>query len=143
MILRVKEKVSGSMEARLLICYRIAARTVAWIGIVGILILSVVPANERPTLAEGWFGEWAGHIIDHSAAFALVAAAFAIGYRFSLIWLLFLAFCFAAAIELLQVPVPTRHARMSDFVIDFVASCVAIAMVLIGERLNAAHAQMP
>ena len=89
--------------------YRMAARVLAWIGIVGIVILSVVPANERPTLAQGWFGALFGHLTEHVAAFALVAAAFAIGYRFSLFRLLTLALCYCAGIELLQIPLPTRH----------------------------------
>jgi hypothetical protein len=44
------------------------------------------------------------------------------------------AFLFCGAIELLQLPLATRHARLSDFVIDFFASCFAIVLVfLIGE----------
>jgi VanZ family protein len=110
-----------------------AARVLAWIGIVGIVILSVVPANERPTPAQGWFGALFGHLTEHVAAFALVAAAFAIGYRFSLFRLLTLALCYCGGIELLQIPLPTRHARVSDFLIDFAAAIVAMALVRAGE----------
>ena len=89
--------------------HRIVARVLAWIGIMGIIVLSVVPANERPTPAQGWFGAFFGNIIEHVAAFALVAGAFAIGYRFSLFRLLTFAFFYCGGIELLQVPLPTRH----------------------------------
>ena len=109
--------------------HRIVARVLAWIGIMGIIVLSVVPANERPTLAQGWFGALFGDIIEHVAAFALVAGAFAIGYRFSLFRLLTFAFFYCGGIELLQVPLPTRHARVSDFVIDFAGSAVAILLI--------------
>ena len=49
--------------------------------------------------------------------FALVGGAFAIGYRFSLIRLLVLAVFFCGGVELLQLPLPTRHARVSDFLV--------------------------
>ena len=119
--------------------YRIVARVLAWIGIIGIIILSVVPANERPTPGAAWFGELFGHIIEHVAAFALVAGAFAIGYRFSLFRLLTLAFLYCGGIELLQIPLPTRHARVSDFLINFAASVVAITSVQAGESLRGAQ----
>jgi VanZ family protein len=109
--------------------YQIAARVLAWIGIVGIIILSVIPATARPTPAQDLFGELLGHLFEHVAAFALVAAMFAIGYRYSLARLLLLVFCFCGGIELLQIPFPTRHARLSDFIINFVASGVAVIVV--------------
>ena len=87
----------------------------AWIGIVAIIILSVVPAADRPVTG-------AGQLLEHFTAFAIVGGAFAIGYRVSLIPLMFLAVLFCAGIELLQVPLPTRHARVSDFLVDVVHS---------------------
>ncbi len=124
--------------------YQVVARILAWIGIFTIIVLSVVPANDRPVTSAGqWFGQWIGQWIEqwieHFAAFALVAGAFAIGYRFSLIRLLLLAFFFCGGIELLQVPLPTRHARVSDFVIDFIASCFAIVVVFAGDKFVGAH----
>jgi hypothetical protein len=80
------------------------ARVVAWIGILAIIILSVVPAADRPVTG-------AGQMFEHLAAFALVGGALAIGYRLSLTRLMFLAVLFCAGIELLQIPLPTRHAR--------------------------------
>jgi hypothetical protein len=115
--------------------HQIVARVLAWIGIIGIIILSVVPANERPSVAAAWFGELLGHLIEHVAAFALVAAAFAIGYRFSLLRLITLALIYCAGIELIQIPLPTRHARVSDFLIDFAAAAVAMAAVRAGESV--------
>jgi VanZ family protein len=116
--------------------YRIAARVLAWIGIIGIIILSVVPANERPTVAEDWFGALFGHLIEHVAVFALVAGVFAIGYRFSLSRLLILALLYCGGIELLQIPLPTRHARVSDFLVNFAASAIAMTSVHAAESLH-------
>jgi VanZ family protein len=103
------------------------ARVVAWIGICSIIILTVVPANDRPTLTEDWLGETTGHLVDHVLAFSLASAAFAVGYcRFSLAQLVLLAFCYCGGIELIQVPLPTRHARLSDFIIDFATASVTM-----------------
>jgi hypothetical protein len=67
--------------------YTVVARTLAWIGILAIIVLSVVPANDRPVsgVKQG---------LEHFTAFALVGGAFAIGYRLSLIRLLVLAVFF-------------------------------------------------
>ena len=107
---------------------RAVSRGLAWIGIIAIVILSVVPATQRPVTGTGqWF--------EHFAAFALVAGAFAVGYRLSLIRFLLLAFLFCGIVELLQVPLPTRHARLSDFLVDCFGSCVAIVLIWVGDKL--------
>jgi hypothetical protein len=80
---------------RLISRYTVVARTMAWIGIFAIIVLSVVPANDRPVSGVG-------QGFEHFTAFALVGGAFAIGYRFSLIRLLVLAVVFCGGIELLQ-----------------------------------------
>ena len=62
--------------------FTVVARTLAWIGILAIIVLSVVPANDRPVSG---FGQG----LEHFTAFALVGGAFAIGYlRFLLTRLL-------------------------------------------------------
>ena len=108
--------------------YKIQARILAWIGILAIVVLTVVPAAERPVTNFGFK-------FEHFTAFALVAGAFAIGYNLSFARLMLVAFLFCGAIELLQVPLPTRHARVSDFAIDFVASCFAFGLVHLGKKL--------
>ena len=72
------------------------------------MVLFRSAADDRPVSGVGRGRE-------HFTAFALVGAVFAIGYRFSLIRLLVLAVFYCAGIELLQIPLPTRHARVSDF----------------------------
>ena len=111
--------------------YQVVARALAWVGILAIIVLSVVPADDRPVFGAGF--NW--HLFEHFSAFALVAGAFSIGYRLPLIRVLLFAFCYCGGIELLQIPLPTRHARLSDFAIDFAASCFAIVIVLAGEKL--------
>ena len=109
--------------------YRAVARALAWVGILAIIYLSVVPAIDRPITG-------AGQLFEHFTAFALVAGVFATAYRLSLIRLLLLAFFFCGGIELLQVPLPTRHARISDFAIDFVGACFAIGFVFACDKAD-------
>ena len=111
--------------------YQVVARALAWVGMSTIIVLSVVPADDRPVFGTGL--DW--HLFEHFSAFALVAGAFSIGYRLSLIRAFLFAFCFCGGIELLQIPLQTRHARLTDFAIDFAASCIAIAIVLGAEKL--------
>jgi hypothetical protein len=114
--------------------YTVVARILAWIGILAIIVLSVIPANDRPVSGVG-------QGVEHFNAFALVGGAFAIGYRFLLIRLLVLAVFFCGGIELLQVPLPTRHARVSDFLVDSLGACFAILCVFVANQIWTAAAR--
>jgi hypothetical protein len=89
----------------------VITRGLAWFGILAIVILSVVPADVRPTTG-------AAPGFEHLAAFGLVAGVFAISYRQSLGRLLLMAFLYCGGIELLQVPLPTRHARPPPWIVE-------------------------
>jgi VanZ family protein len=108
--------------------YTAVARTPAWIGMLAIIVLSVVPANDRPVSGVG-------QGLEHFTAYALVGGVFAIGYRFSLIRLLVLAIFFCGGIELLQVSLPTRHARVNDFLVDSVGACFTILCVFVAKQI--------
>ena len=108
--------------------FEVLARVLAWLGLLAIVVLSLVPAAERPiTEFRPSF--------EHFISFALIGGAFAIGYDLSFGRLVILALLFCGAIELLQVPLPTRHARVSDFMIDFAAACFAFGVVWVGKKL--------
>ena len=107
--------------------YRLLARAIAWVGVLAIIVLSVVPAGDRPVTGFG-------SQLEHIAIFSVVAAAFAVGHEFSATRLIVLAFVFCSVIELLQVPLPSRHARLTDFVIDFVASCFGIGLIFFWKK---------
>jgi predicted branched-subunit amino acid permease len=110
----------------------VITRGLAWFGILAIVILSVVPADVRPTTG-------AAPGFEHLAAFGLVAGVFAIGYRLSLGRLLLMAFLYCGAVELLQVPLPTRHARLIDFVIDVGSAWAAMSLVDVSDKLSVAY----
>jgi VanZ family protein len=113
---------------------KLVIRILAWLGIAAIVVLTVVPAADRPVTG-------AGQVLEHFAAYALVAGSFALAYRVSLTWLMLLAFLFCGLTELMQVPLATRHARLSDFIIDLAGACMAVWMVCsINARLNPAAA---
>jgi hypothetical protein len=105
------------------------ARAIGWMSGFAIIILSVVPAIDRPVTG-------AGQSLEHVTAFAVLGGAFAIGYRLSLTRLMLLAIFFCAVIELLQVPLPTRHARVSDFLVDSATTCFAILFVFVARQIR-------
>src|SRR5579871_2121191 len=92
------------------------ARVVAWFALTAIVLLSVVPPSHRPTT-------FFPHRIEHAGIFLFDGLAFGItycGYE----WLASIgAVVFCAGIELAQLIIPGRHARLSDFVIDAAAMC--------------------
>jgi hypothetical protein len=63
-----------------------------WVGVLAIVVLSVVPAVDRPVTGGG-------QLFEHFTAFVLVAGVFAIRYRLSLARQLFLHFSFAAVLS--------------------------------------------
>jgi len=108
------------------------ARLAGWLLLVAIALLSLSPASYRPVTG-------AGHTLEHILIHVLVGMAFGIGYAKRL-WLLALgAVAFTASIELAQLFVPGRHARLRDFLIDAGAACLGIAFAWIGNIFAASR----
>jgi VanZ family protein len=101
------------------------ARAAAWILVISIVVLSLVPPNWRPITDFP-------HFLEHFGIYVITGLAFGIGYRRKEIFFLILPI-FAGAIELAQLLVPGRHARISDFVIDALAMCIGLTVTAIGE----------
>jgi VanZ family protein len=79
--------------------------------LVAIIALSLVPVEFRPETGLP-------HNIEHGAIFALLGGAMVLGYRLRFwVWVT-LGPLFAAVIEVLQLGVPGRHARLNDFLVD-------------------------
>jgi VanZ family protein len=98
-----------------------AIRFAAWALSVVIVILSIVPPGLRPeTIAP--------HDLEHAAIFLITGLAFGLGYDCSKGWLASYMVIFSAAVEVLQLLVPGRHARVSDFVVDAAAICSGLIM---------------
>jgi VanZ family protein len=103
-------------------------RFLAWASIFTLVVLTVVPANDRPTTP-------APHNIEHIAAFAVSGTLVGLSFRSRLWVLLVAAIAFAAALELIQLGLPTRHSRLSDFFENCVGSWIGL---VIGHLLSKA-----
>jgi hypothetical protein len=93
-----------------------------WCATVAIVGLSVMPASERPMTGVGF-------AFEHLAAFSVTGALFAIGYSVSSARLCGYTVVACVLIECLQSLVPTRHARISDLLLNAAASLTAIGVV--------------
>ena len=97
------------------------ARIAAWSLAAAIVILSLVPPAQRPETS-------APHNLEHVIIYAATGFAFGLGYERRHYLLAVLLVLFSSAIEIAQLFVPGRHARLSDVIIDAVAACVGLVM---------------
>ena len=100
----------------------------AWACIATIAVLSLVAPAWRPVTVLP-------HSLEHAAIFALAGLAAGLGYpaRPALTAAAFVIF--AGAIELAQIPLPGRHARLSDFAIDALAACAGVGAAFVIGKL--------
>ena len=94
-------------------------RVVAWLLLLAIVVLSVVPPSLRPTTS-------APHQIEHAAIFLATGISFGMAYLGRERLLSIGAIIFCAAIELAQLYVPGRHGRLSDFIVDATAAVLGV-----------------
>ena len=104
-------------------------RAFAWLMVIGLVVVTVVPASERPVTGVE-------HGYEHFFAFGFVGVTFAIAYSQRPISLMLAAIVFTAVLELMQIPLPTRHARLTDFLTDALASCVGIGFAHLSARIR-------
>jgi VanZ family protein len=90
---------------------QIISKASAWTLLITIVILSLVPAHDRPVTALPYS-------LEHLTIFFAAGVAFGIGYPQRRLFQFVALLAFTAAIELAQLLVPGRHARLSDFLID-------------------------
>lgn len=95
------------------------SRALAWASIAAILVLSVVPAQMRPVTSLP-------HDLEHFGIFVLCGLGFGVGYHKAAIVEGLALVTFAGAIEILQLFSSGRHARLTDFAVDAIASCVGV-----------------
>jgi VanZ family protein len=97
------------------------AQAVAWLLAFAIVVLSLGPPSIRPSTG-------AAHDLEHLLMFLATGVSFGMGYPHR-VWLLAIAqVTFVAAIEVAQIWIPGRHSRMSDFLIDALASCLGVGL---------------
>jgi VanZ family protein len=98
-----------------------AARIVAWNLAATIVILSLVSPALRPETGTP-------HNLEHFTIYAATGFAFGLGYKRRRDLLAILLVIFVSSIEIAQLFVPGRHARLSDLIIDAVAACTGLVM---------------
>ena len=103
----------------------IVSRIIAWILAVVIGVLSLVPYQLRPETGLS-------NNFEHTGIFAAAGAAFGLGYNRRPHLLMIGLVIFAGAIEIAQILIPGRHARLSDFLVDAVSMC---ATVMVGSMV--------
>src|SRR5215469_17162761 len=96
-----------------------SGRAVAWLGLVAIIVLSLAPPGLRPTT-------FFPHTMEHAGIFLFDGVAFGIFYCSYECLLGIWAVIFCAGVELAQLMIPGRHARLSDFFVDAIAVCLGI-----------------
>jgi VanZ family protein len=104
-------------------------KAASWLAIVGLVIVTIVPANERPVSGLQ-------HDLEHFSAFGLAGLMFGLAYAGHLRALLLSAIVFALALELSQIPLATRHARFEDFVVDAAGACLGIVVAHVCRKLT-------
>jgi VanZ family protein len=105
------------------------ARIVAWTLATAIAALSVIPPSLRPETGVP-------HDIEPFLIYAATGLAFGLGYdrkRGSIVILLLI---FTSAVEIAQLFVPGRHARLSDFMVDAFAILAGFMIVPLASRIR-------
>jgi VanZ family protein len=98
-------------------------RVAAWTLVTAIIVLSVVPPSLRP---ETEFP----HAIEHFAIYWATGVAFALGYALAPLLVTVLVI-FPGAVEIVQLFIPGRHARVSDFIVDSLACIIGLVTVAV------------
>jgi VanZ family protein len=108
-------------------------RILAWILAVVIVVLTVVPASDRPETG-------AGHKFEHLLAFGLVGLVFSLAYSWRPMVLIASGIVFALLLELAQIPLPTRHARIEDFLADAFGASIGITLAYLARSAGKSSA---
>ena len=96
-------------------------RLIAWLLAAAIVFATLGPPQYRPHAAITHDGE-------HALAFILLGLAFALAYPRQRILAAGISVVSIGVLELLQLFVPGRHARLEDFVVDALAALAGFAI---------------
>ena len=96
-------------------------RIFAWLLAAAVTFATLGPPRYRPHSNLGQDGE-------HALAFVLLGLAFGLAYPRHKVTVAGLAIVLIGVLELLQLFVPGRHARLEDFIVDALAACVGFVL---------------
>jgi VanZ family protein len=108
------------------------SRRGAWLAVLGIIVLSVVPGNMRPhTLGNDY--------AEHFVAYFIAGSLFAIGYPSSTVASgSLLAIC-AGSLEFIQMWIPGRTASTGGFASSTIGACIGLLVIV---AIKQAHQRM-
>jgi len=109
------------MRQNVVLNAQIISRASAWALLIIIAVLSLVPAQDRPVTGLP-------HLLEHLSIFLATGVAFGVGYPQHRLFQFVTLLGFTAAIELAQLLVPGRHARLSDFLFDALGMTAGLLM---------------
>jgi VanZ family protein len=105
----------------------IIKRIVAWGFLAAAIALTVLPLQFRPvTEVPRW--------LEHLVFFTALGMVFAFAYSRRPVLLCAAAIAFSLVLEILQIFVPGRHARLSDFLIDATSASIGILLPSLARR---------
>jgi VanZ family protein len=110
----------------------IILRLFAWLLAAAVTFATLGPAKLRPHADITHDGE-------HAFAFVLLGLAFALAYPRQRLPAAGIAVVLIGVLELLQLFVPGRHARLEDFLVDALAALAGFALAAIIARLIRSH----
>jgi VanZ family protein len=99
----------------------VVLRITAWLLAAAVTFATLGPPSYRPHSSLGQDGE-------HALAFILIGVAFGLAYTEHRLRVAVIAVIMIGALELLQLWMPGRHARLEDFIVDALTACVGLAV---------------
>jgi VanZ family protein len=99
-------------------------RIIAWLLTAAVTFATLGPARLRPRSDLGQDGE-------HALAFVLVGLAFGLAYPRRRLLTAGIAVILIGVLEMLQLWMPGRHARLEDFIVDALAACAGIVVAAV------------
>lgn len=99
------------------------SKVISWLLVVSIVVLSLGPPGTRPVSP-------APHSAEHLMIFFAMSLAFGLAYPKRVVPRLAALLTFTLLIEIAQVYIPGRHARLSDFVVGSLGCVAGAALAL-------------
>jgi VanZ family protein len=101
---------------------RIVFRVGAWLLVLAIIVLSIIPPYYRATTDLP-------RPVEHFSIFLITGLAFDVAYPCRYVVQIVYLVLFAGIVELIQLEVPGRHARVSDFLASALGLAVAYLLL--------------
>ena len=103
-------------------------RAMGYFVLLVIAVLSAVPQAYVPALSPATYADPLVHTIEHATIFLLAGLLFGIGYPNRIVFSFLVLGTYTLGVEIAQLWIPGRHARVSDLLIDLIAASVGLCI---------------